>query len=136
MSAPITRAMVLAAGLGTRMRARAEDPPKPLTEIAGRTLLDRLLDRLEAGGMTRIVINLHHKAERITDIWRNATVLRSFFPTSARAFWKPAAGSKKPCRFWEMSHFLSAMGTFSGRKMPIFWPHCARSLMRAAWMRC
>ncbi len=66
MSAPITRAMVLAAGLGTRMRARAEDPPKPLTEIAGRTLLDRLLDRLEAGGMTRIVINLHHKADRIT----------------------------------------------------------------------
>lgn len=67
MSAPINHAMVLAAGLGTRMRARAEDPPKPLTEIAGRTLLDRLLDRLEHAGMTRIVINLHHKAERISD---------------------------------------------------------------------
>lgn len=66
MSAPITHAMVLAAGLGTRMRARADDPPKPLTEIAGRTLLDRLLDRLEAAGMTRIVINLHHKADRIS----------------------------------------------------------------------
>lgn len=66
MSAPITHVMVLAAGLGTRMRARADDPPKPLTEIAGRTLLDRLLDRLEAAGMTRIVINLHHKADRIS----------------------------------------------------------------------
>ena len=67
MSAPIRRAMVLAAGLGTRMRARAEDPPKPLTEIAGRTLLDRLLDRLERAGMERIVINLHHKAEWISN---------------------------------------------------------------------
>ncbi len=66
MAAAITSAMVLAAGLGTRMRARAEDPPKPLTEIAGRTLLDRMLDRLEHAGVARIVVNLHHKAERIS----------------------------------------------------------------------
>ena len=136
MSVPITHAMVLAAGLGTRMRARAEDPPKPLTEIAGRTLLDRLLDRLEHAGMTRIVINLHHKAERITRHLAQRDGVEIVFPTSARASWKLAAGSKKPCRFLEMSHFLSAMGTFSGWKMPIFWPHYARTLTRAAWTRC
>ena len=58
-------------GTGGRTRnahARARRrPAKALTEIAGRTLLDRLLDWLEHAGMTRIVINLHHKAERISD---------------------------------------------------------------------
>ncbi|CAI8315747.1 MAG: D-glycero-alpha-D-manno-heptose 1-phosphate guanylyltransferase [Rhodobiaceae bacterium UBA7378] len=63
----ITHAMVLAAGLGTRMRARADDPPKPLTQIAGRSLLDRMIDRLENAGVQNLVVNLHHKADHITD---------------------------------------------------------------------
>ena len=61
----IKTAMILAAGLGTRMRAAATDPPKPLVEIGGQTLLARLLDRLETAGIEKIVINLHHKAEQI-----------------------------------------------------------------------
>lgn len=62
MSGAVKTAMVLAAGLGTRMRAAANDPPKPLLEIGGQSLLSRLLDRLEAAGIEKIVINLHHKA--------------------------------------------------------------------------
>ena len=121
MSAPITHAMVLAAGLGTRMRARADDPPKPLTEIAGRTLLDRLLDRLEAAGMTRIVINLHHKADRISAhlAQRGGGVEIVYSDERARLL-ETGGGSKKLCRFWGRTHFSSAMGIFSGRKMPIF----------------
>ncbi len=65
MSAPITTAMVLAAGRGTRMRAGLHAPPKPLTMIADETLLSRMLGRLEAAGIRKIVINLHHKAEQI-----------------------------------------------------------------------
>lgn len=61
----ISCAMVLAAGLGRRMRAAPDDPPKPLTRIAGETLLDRMLARLEAVGVSRIVVNVHHKADMI-----------------------------------------------------------------------
>ena len=58
-------AMILAAGKGTRMRARAQDPPKPLTQIGGESLLSRMLGRMEAAGLETIVVNVHHKAEAI-----------------------------------------------------------------------
>ena len=57
--------MVLAAGLGRRMQASENDPPKPLTKIGGVTLLDRMLTYLADFGVTHVVINLHHKSEMI-----------------------------------------------------------------------
>lgn len=61
----IETAMILAAGKGTRMQAAATDPPKPLTAIAGETLLARMLNRMMAAGITKIIVNVHHKAEQI-----------------------------------------------------------------------
>ena len=58
-------AMVLAAGLGTRIRAVAPDRPKPLVEVAGRALIDHALGALAAGGVTRAVVNVHYMADRI-----------------------------------------------------------------------
>ncbi len=58
-------AMVLAAGLGERMRPITETTPKPLVKVGGRTLLDRGLDALEAAGVPRAVVNVHHLAEQI-----------------------------------------------------------------------
>jgi N-acetyl-alpha-D-muramate 1-phosphate uridylyltransferase len=57
--------MVLAAGLGTRMRARDPHLPKPLIRLKGRTLLDRVLDRIAAAGIARAVVNVHYKADQI-----------------------------------------------------------------------
>jgi MurNAc alpha-1-phosphate uridylyltransferase len=53
-------AMVLAAGLGLRMRPLTENCPKPLIELAGRTLLDRALDHLVTANVARAVVNLHY----------------------------------------------------------------------------
>ncbi len=65
MSAVPASAMVLAAGLGRRMRPLTATRPKPLVEVAGRTLLDRALGTLAAGGVRQVVVNVHYMADRI-----------------------------------------------------------------------
>ncbi|SHJ07605.1 MobA-like NTP transferase domain-containing protein [Roseomonas rosea] len=60
-----THGMVLAAGLGTRMRPLTEAAPKPLLALRGRSLLDHALDRLADSGMREVVVNAHHLAPQI-----------------------------------------------------------------------
>ena len=60
-----TTAMVLAAGIGSRMRPLTDTRPKALVEVAGRTLLDRVLDRLAEAGVTTAVVNVHHFADQM-----------------------------------------------------------------------
>ena len=59
----IDQAMILAAGLGTRMGPLTSDKPKPLVELHGRTLIDHVIDRLARGGVNFVVVNVHFKAE-------------------------------------------------------------------------
>ncbi len=63
--ANITQAMVLAAGLGTRMRPITDTLPKPLVSVGGKTMLDHALDRLAEAGVTDAVVNVHHLADQI-----------------------------------------------------------------------
>jgi NDP-sugar pyrophosphorylase family protein len=61
------KAMVLAAGLGTRLRPLTNDRPKALVEIAGRTLLEITLNRLKEFGVGEVIINVHHFADKVID---------------------------------------------------------------------
>ena len=59
------RAVLLAAGLGTRLRESIGDVPKILAPLAGRTLLDRQLDYLAGQGISEVAVNLHHRADAV-----------------------------------------------------------------------
>jgi mannose-1-phosphate guanylyltransferase len=59
------KAMVLAAGLGTRLRPLTDDRPKALVEVRGRTLLEITLTRLKAFGVREAIINVHHFADKV-----------------------------------------------------------------------
>jgi mannose-1-phosphate guanylyltransferase len=61
------RAMILAAGLGTRLKPLTDTRPKALAELAGRTLLEITLARLRTFGITEFIINVHHFADQVID---------------------------------------------------------------------
>ncbi|MEI6201496.1 MAG: nucleotidyltransferase family protein [Enhydrobacter sp.] len=61
----IRSAMILAAGRGERMRPLTDTTPKPMIPVAGRSMLDRSMDRLQQHGIRNLVINVHHLGEQI-----------------------------------------------------------------------
>ena len=67
MSVNPAKAMVLAAGLGVRMRPLTDNMPKPLVQVAGRALLDHVLDKLGDAGVSEAIVNVHYLPDQIID---------------------------------------------------------------------
>src|SRR5450631_2076872 len=67
MSVKPSKAMVLAAGLGVRMRPLTDRMPKPLVRVAGRAFPDHVLDKVRGGGVSETVVNVHYLPDQIID---------------------------------------------------------------------
>jgi NDP-sugar pyrophosphorylase family protein len=93
------KAMILAAGLGKRMRPLTDTTPKALADIGGVTLLEVILKRLAKAGVTEVILNTHHLADKLTDFLLNKLRLglkveisrETFFPLETGGGLKKAA---------------------------------------------
>src|SRR3977135_4106009 len=92
-----TKAMVLAAGLGVRMRPLTDRMPKPLVRVAGRALLDHVLDKLGDAGVSQAVVNVHYLPDQIIDHTAARTRPRVIISEGAMRGSEPAAGPSRRC---------------------------------------
>jgi mannose-1-phosphate guanylyltransferase len=95
------KALLLAGGLGTRLRPITETVPKCLVPVAGRPMLDYWLDALEKAGIGEVLLNTHHHRDQVRDWIAEANATRSVQVTEA---WEPAllgsAGTVHANRSW------------------------------------
>ena len=91
--------MVLAAGLGTRMRPLTDDRPKALVEVGGKALIDHMLDRLAEAGVERAVVNVHAFADRLeAHLARRARPARSLISDERAALLETGGGIEHAAR--------------------------------------
>jgi len=95
------KAMILAAGLGTRLRPLTENRPKALVEIDGRTLLEITLSRLRSFGVREVIINIHHFADMIVEYLKtNANFGMRIEVSREEALLDTGGGLKKAAQFF------------------------------------
>lgn len=101
-----TSAMVLAAGLGKRMRPITNTIPKPLIPVAGKTLLDWGLDALAASGVTKAIVNVHYFPQQIVDHTRTRSQPRVIISDESTELLDSAGGIVKALPELGQSPFL------------------------------
>jgi MurNAc alpha-1-phosphate uridylyltransferase len=91
----ITSAIVLAAGLGQRMRPITDTLPKPLVQVGGRAMIDYALDRLAEAGIERAVVNVHHLADKVEEHLRGRARPRILISDERDALLETGGGIRK-----------------------------------------
>ena len=98
--------MVFAAGLGTRMRPLSDKRPKPLIEVAGKALIDHVLDRLAADGVETAIVNVHYLADQIEAHLRNRVAPRIVISDERNLLLDQAGGIRKVLGLIGLEPFL------------------------------
>ncbi|MBZ5508449.1 MAG: nucleotidyltransferase family protein [Acidobacteriia bacterium] len=104
------KAMVLAAGLGTRLRPLTNDRPKALVEVGGRTLLEITLTRLRESGVREVIVNVHHYADMMVDYLKAAGNFGMHIEISAEDILLDTGGGLKKAA-WFLSEGAGSAGT-------------------------
>jgi NDP-sugar pyrophosphorylase family protein len=107
------KAMILAAGLGTRLRPLTDDRPKALVEVGGRTLLEITLSRLRAFGVGQVIINVHHYADMVVDYLKANNNFGMYIEVSREDVLLASGGGVK-----KAAGFLKDSGGRSRKKAP------------------
>ena len=111
-------AMILAAGLGTRMRPLTDSAPKPLLRVAQRPLIDHAIDRAIEGGSERVVINIHYLGDMIRAHLASRTDVEILFSDESDALLDTGGGLAKRRRFWAPTRFSFCPAIRSGLETP------------------
>ena len=106
MKSRIDTAMVLAAGLGTRMAPASGTLPKPLVRLGGTPLIDRVLDRIAAAGIATAVVNVHHKADQIEKHLKGRAAPRIVFSDERKVLLDTGGGVRNALPLFGKSAFL------------------------------
>jgi N-acetyl-alpha-D-muramate 1-phosphate uridylyltransferase len=99
-------AMLLAAGLGTRMRHLTAERPKPLVPVLGRPMLGYILDHLHQAGIRQLVANAHYHASQIEDYLAGDTRFKSIVSDEREALLDSGGGVKKALPLLADEHFI------------------------------
>ncbi len=94
MTTPNT-AMVLAAGLGTRMRPLTDQKPKPLINVSGKALIDYTLDRFSKAGVARAIVNVHYRSDQVETHLKDRTAPQIIISDERGQLLETGGGLKK-----------------------------------------
>lgn len=106
MTPPVRTAMLLAAGLGKRMRPLTAMRPKPMVEVAGKPLIDHALDRLRAAGVERAVVNVHYLADSLEGHLRRTKGIDVLFSDERAELLETGGGIAKALPLLEDDRFV------------------------------